>query len=123
MNEEQLKEIALLVEELGFNSNSFCNNHVFIDLLESKNSIALDDIGFYLLLCEIQLWLLGTPDIHVEILRYTDNTFSAQLCGDRFPHAYDDKNAPFEAFNCKSLPDALAIAILKALKLIKNENN
>ena len=75
------------------------------------------------MLCEIQLWLLGTPDIHVEILRYTDNTFSAQLCGDRFPHAYDDENAPFEAFNCKSLPDALAIAILEALKIIKNENN
>jgi hypothetical protein len=69
------------------------------------------------------LWLIGTPDIHVEILRYTDNTFSAQLCGDRFSHAYDDENAPFEAFDCKSLPDALAIAVLEALKLIKNESN
>lgn len=123
MNQEQLKEIALLAEELGFKPNSYTTNFVLGQLCGDFEEKHVEETAYYLLLCEIQLWLLGTPDIHVEILRYTDNTFSAQLCGDRFPHAYDDENAPFEAFNCKSLPDALAIAILEALKIIKNENN
>lgn len=73
MNQEQLKEIALLAEELGFYSNSFCNNHVFIDLLENKNSIALDDIGFYLLLCEIQLWVNNTHNLCVSSQFFRSN--------------------------------------------------
>ena len=123
MNEEQLKEIAILAKELGFKPKTLSTGVTFEKFTRVDKGLPLNNTCYYLLLCEIQLWLLGTPDIHVEILRYTDNTFSAQLCGDRFPHAYDDENAPFEAFNCKSLPDTLAIAILEALKIIKDENN
>lgn len=123
MNEEQLKEIAILAKELGFKPKTFSTAELFFNLIANVRGIDLEHVASYLLLCEIQLWLLGASDIHVEIVRYTDNTFSAQLCGDRFPHAYDDENAPFEAFNCKSLPDALTIAILEGLKLIKNESN
>lgn len=123
MNEEQLKEIAILAKELGFKPRTLSTGVTFEKFTRVDKGLPLNDTCYYLLLCEIQLWLLSTPDIHVEILRYTDNTFSAQLCGDRFFYAYNDENAPFEAFDCKSLPDALTIAILEALKLIKNESN
>lgn len=122
MNEEQLKEIAILAKELGFKPRTLSTSVTFEKFIRVDKGLPLNDMCYYLLLCEIQLWLLGASNIHVEIVRYTDNTFSAQLCGDRFPHAYDDENAPFEAFNCKSLPNALTIAILEGLKLIKNES-
>jgi len=122
MNEEQLKEIAILAKGLGFIPVTFSTERAFVELTEEEGLAGYLEMANYLLLCEIQLWLLETHDVHLEIIKWDDKTFSCQLIFDKSPYEYNDENAPYEAFNCKTIQDALATGILEGLKLVKNEN-
>jgi hypothetical protein len=64
----------------------------------------------------LQKWLRVNHDIHIEIVYWTDNTWSAQLVGDRFKWESGDD---YEAFGCDTYEEALEIGLQEALKLIE----
>jgi len=67
MNEEQLKEIAILAKELGFKPRTLSTGVTFEKFTRVDKGLPLNDTCYYLLLCEIQLWLGQTYDIHINI--------------------------------------------------------
>jgi hypothetical protein len=64
----------------------------------------------------LQKWLRENHDIHIEIVYWEDNTWSAQLVGDIFQDEFGDD---YEAFGCDTYENALEIGLQEALKLIK----
>ena len=69
MNEEQLKEIAILAKELGFKPKTLSTGVTFEKFIRVDKGLPVNDTCYYLLLCEIQLWLGQTYDIHINIRR------------------------------------------------------
>jgi hypothetical protein len=64
----------------------------------------------------LQKWLRVNHDIHIEIVYWEDNTWSAQLVGDIFQ---DESGDDYEAFGCDTYENALEIGLQEALKLIE----
>lgn len=118
MNEEQLKEIAILAKELGFKPCTMTTRFSFDELVGIKSNTSLvTDTCYYLLLCEIQLWLITTYVTHVQILPYNKKFLISLL-----KEGQNGSNPNFkELFD--TYPQALAEGILESLKLIKNESN
>lgn len=56
MNNNELQELAKLVKEKGFKTQSITTGYTFTYLLGGKN-IMINDTCIYLFLCEIQKWL------------------------------------------------------------------
>jgi hypothetical protein len=131
MNEEQLKEIAILAKELGFKPRTLSTQLAFGEFDESESSkVLINDTCYYLLLCEIQLWL---SDVHNLIIVYDpqeipDSDGNYENLWHKFKiSTYDGwrggrRNTVitdlFEEYQT-----ALATGILEGLKLIKNESN
>lgn len=125
MNEKQLKEIAILAKELGFKPCTMTTRFSFDELVGIKSNTSLvTDTCYYLLLCEIQLWLI------IEYKKYiTVSSDHACIIEDSFFPVFDfdlirSLNTDLRPHNLyKTYQDALATGILEGLKLIKNENN
>ena len=123
MIEEQFKEIALLAEELGFIPNSYCTNFIFKDLLDPSerdsdfNEYYTTNLECYLLLCEIQLWLLEKFEVSIVIQNVLKHNYSC--------HIYRKRGlTPDVRFTCsKDYREVLSRGVLEGLILIKNENN
>ena len=124
MNEEQLKEVAVLAEELGFKPRTLSTGVTFEKFTRVDKGLPLNDMCYYLLLCEIQFWLTETYDIYVEY--HADFNKFAVFAGYKISlynqYGADKLNDGFynHFLNCET---ALATGILESLKLIKNENN
>jgi len=117
MNEEQLKEIAILAKELGFNPRTLTTGVTFEKFTRVDKGLPLNDTCYYLLLCEIQLWLLEERDVLMEL----NSTFS-KMYG--YIVYKGTSSYPFtNAQDLKNYKDALTEGILESLKLIKNESN
>lgn len=131
MNEEQLKEIATLAKELGFKPNTL-STIVTLEQLEGsiKKRLPINDTCYYLLLCEVQLWL---TDTHNLVIVYNpqeipDSDGNYENLWHKFKiSTYDGWRGGrrdtiitdlFEEYQT-----ALATGILEGLKLIKNESN
>lgn len=67
MNEE-LKQIAIKAKELGFKARTVTTIHTEKYLLGGKNTM-LNDMCFYLYLCDLQEWLRSNKNIEVIISR------------------------------------------------------
>ena len=65
----------------------------------------------------LQRWLREVHDIHIEIIIWDNNTWSAQIVGDSFENNDDE----YEASGCKTYEEALEIGLQEALKLIKEK--
>lgn len=114
MNKEQLKEIATLAKSIGFKPNTL-STIVALEQLEGniKKRLPVHETEHYLLLCEIQLWLLKEHDFLVEISRGSKvKTFNVFVQ----TYIYEGKDPK----NFNSYQDALTTGILECLKLIKN---
>ena len=66
MNEEQLKEIAILAKELGFKPKTLSTGVTFEKFTRVDKGLPLNDMCYYLLLCEIQKWLREVHNIHIS---------------------------------------------------------
>jgi hypothetical protein len=134
MNEEQLKEIAILAKELGFKPKTISTIITFKELFEENNKVLLsNDMCYYLLLCEIQLWLNVNYLIFVSALPFQDIESETMLCFYYTLVDYkEEKNNDIlcnenqlqaSLDNYETYLEALATGILEGLKLIKDENN
>jgi len=116
MNEEQLKEIAILAKELGFKPRTLSTGVTFEKFTRVDKGLPVNDTCYYLLLCEIQLWLLVEKEILVEL----SSTFSRM-----YGYIVYKGASPYPSTNAQDYvdyKDVLATGILESLKLIKNEN-
>jgi len=73
MNEEQLKEIAILAKELGFIPVTFSTKRVFVEIIEGEHMAGDPHMSYYLLLCEIQLWVNNTHNLCVSSQFFRSN--------------------------------------------------
>lgn len=74
MNEEQLKEIAILAKELGFKPCTMTTRFSFDEFVGVKSNTSLvTDTCHYLLLCEIQLWVNNTHNLCVSSQFFRSN--------------------------------------------------
>ncbi len=128
MNEEQLKEVVILAKELGFKPKTISTIVTLNELCEDKNKFFIsNDTCYYLLLCEIQLWLNETWNCLLEIVfqrskKYTNNKIVYFVTIDYYGKEFEKEltnETDFSSDFCNSTKDALAIGILEALKLIK----
>lgn len=131
MNEEQLREIAILAKELGFKAKTFTTIVTFDTLTGIKvKKLPINDTCYYLLLCEIQLWLqknhntdvqitiakAGYKEYRVEIYKQSENT-------NQYTYFFIKEESGVYIKYFYFYEQALATGILEGLKLIKNENN
>lgn len=128
MNEEQLKEVVILAKELGFKPKTLTTQLAFGEFDESETvKVLINDTCYYLLLCEIQLWLNETWNCLIEIVfqrskKYTNNKIVYFATIDYYGKEFEKEltnESDFSSGVCNSTKDALAIGILEALKLIK----
>lgn len=140
MNEEQLKEIATIAKELGFKPITLTTGVTFEKFTRVDKGLPVNDTCYYLLLCEIQLWLNKDHFIFVD---FSFNTIGSDEWVFSYNIVYLPKINHFTKRRCSYLQsidsfaegigsyvggyhtkeDALAVGILKGLKLIKNESN
>lgn len=130
MNEEQLKEVAILAKELGFKPKTLSTGVTFEKFTRVDKGLPINDTCYYLLLCEIQLWLNETWNCLIEIIfqrskKYTNNKIVYFVTIDFYGKEFEKEltnEADFSSGVCDSTKDALTTGILEGLKLIKNEN-
>ena len=106
---EELKEIAIKANNLGFKSRTVTTIHTEKYLLGGKNTM-LNEMCFYLYLCDIQEWLREKHNMLVYLLWYDDNITEARwsIYVDKI---YINGNVDYKK--------GLEIGIKKALTLIK----
>lgn len=121
MNEEQLKEIAILAKELGFKTRTLSTGVTFEKFTRVDKGLPINDTCYYLLLCEIQLWLIVDHKlVTTSLLRSVDYMNSNTL---EFKTRVQDismSNLFSSIGRYDTYQDALSDGILEALKLIKN---
>ena len=130
MNEEQLKEIAILAKELGFKPRTLSTGVTFEKFTRVDKGLPLNDTCYYLLLCEIQLWLNEKWNCLLEIIfqrskKYTNNKIVYFVTVDYYGKEFEKEltnEADFSSGVCDSTKDALATGILESLKKKKNGN-
>lgn len=117
MDKEQLSEVFSLAEYLGFDPKTEINSKVFNHVCNGLDTYYIPDLEYYLVLCEIQLWLLEEKEILVEL----NSTFSKM-----YGYIVYKGASPYPSTNAqdfKNYRNALATGILESLNLLKNENN
>lgn len=119
MDKEQLSEVFSLAEYLGFDPKTEINSRVFNHVCNGLDTYYIPDLEYYLVLCEIQLWLLQEKDVDVFT---SSNRFTGYIEIGYFSYSVRSI-VPLKNYRFKTVQDALATGILEALKLIKNENN
>lgn len=130
MNEEQLKEIAILAKELGFNPKTLSTGVTFEKFTRVDKGLPVNDTCYYLLLCEIQLWL---SDVQNLVIVY-DPQEIPDSDGDYENLWHKFKISTYDGWRggrrdtiitdlFEEYQTALATGILESLKLIKNEQN
>lgn len=114
MNEE-LKQIAIKAKELGFKARTVTTIHTDTIhtekyLLGGKN-VMLNDMCFYLYLCDLQEWLRSKYNLNIDIIlidcfNYDYYIVEKDIC--------NNLGDPFETYQ-----EALQEGIKESLKLIK----
>lgn len=115
MNNNELQELAKLVKEKGFKTQSITTGYTFTYLLGGKN-IMINETCIYLFLCEIQKWLREVHNIYVYII--PDRCWSYGLVYDVTVNEHKDKKCEMSSF--ESYEKALQEGLQEALKLINN---
>jgi hypothetical protein len=116
--EEQLISFytAMLAKEKGFNPYNISGYHyskvdgkIYHSGMNLKNDPQASTQSL------LQKWLRDEHKIHIEIVYWENNTWSAQLVGDKFQGESGDD---YEAFDCNTYEKALELGLQEALKLI-----
>jgi len=112
---EQLKEIAIKAKELGFKSRTVTTIHTEKYLLGGKN-VMLNDMCFYLYLCDLQEWLRSKHNILVYLLWYDDQITEPRwsVCIHCLPNYRHSYIAGYDNYQL-----GLQEGIKESLKLIK----
>lgn len=118
MNEEQLKEIAILAKELGFKPRTLSTGVTFEKFTRVDKGLLVNDTCYYLLLCEIQLWLLKKFNIYILL----DIALKIEKWFYVLSNSKDMIVLDIESLYYDTYEESLAIGILEGLKLIKNGN-
>lgn len=114
MNEE-LKQIATKARELGFKSRTVTTIHTEKYLLGGKN-VMLNDMCFYLYLCDLQEWLRSKYGIEANANIDINNLYEASVLTDNTSEYFENEELD-QGFN--TYQEALQEGIKQSLKLIK----
>lgn len=109
MNEE-LKQIAIKAKELGFKARTVTTIHTEKYLLGGKNTM-LNDMCFYLYLCDLQEWLRSKHNLTMDVI--STNLLEYDYYIEQNDIAKSNKHSFY------TYQEALQEGIKESLKLIK----